>query len=201
MPSKCSAREDSWVLWTARSTLNIHWKDWCWSWNSSILVIWWEQPSYWKSPWCWERLRAEEESVRGWDGWMAIPTQWTWNWANSRRWCGTGRPGMLQSTGLQRVGYDCVTEQQQRLSGFLYLPRGGGESLQKSTVFASAHKQQVNESLVDYQGYSITTFSVNGFLKGCYERLWKKTCYQKWGGFMKGFETAKFPSHGGVMHW
>ena len=91
--------------------LNTWWKDWCWS--SSILVIWWEQPTHWKSPWCWERLRAEgEESVRGWDGWMASPMQWTWNWANLGGWWGTERPGMLQSMGSQRVRHDWVTEQQ-----------------------------------------------------------------------------------------
>ena len=52
-----------------RSTLNIHWKDWCWSWSSSILVIWCTQMTHWKSPWYWKRLRAEgEEGIRGWDG-------------------------------------------------------------------------------------------------------------------------------------
>ena len=66
--------------------------------------------THWKSTWYWERLRAEEEGIRGWDGWMAWSTQWTWTWANSRRWWGTGRPGMLQSMGLQRVGHDWVTE-------------------------------------------------------------------------------------------
>ena len=56
----------------------------------------------WKCPWCWERLRAEEEEgVRGRDGWMTSPMQWTWTWANSGRWWGTGRPGMLQSMELQ----------------------------------------------------------------------------------------------------
>ena len=51
------------------STLNIHWKDWCWRWSSSILVIWCEQTAHQKSPWCWESLRAEgEEGVRGWRG-------------------------------------------------------------------------------------------------------------------------------------
>ena len=45
-----------------------------------------EKPTHWKSPWCWERLRAEgEEGVRGWDGWMASPMQWTWTWASFRR--------------------------------------------------------------------------------------------------------------------
>ena len=56
----------------------------------------------WKCPWCWERERAEgEEVVRGWDGWMASLMQWTWTWANSGRWWGTGRPDMLQSMELQ----------------------------------------------------------------------------------------------------
>ena len=86
----------------------------CWSWSSSILVLLWEQPTHWKSPWCWERLRAEgEEGIRGWDGWMASPMQWTWTWANFGRWGGTGRPGMLQSMGSPRVRHDWVTEQQQ----------------------------------------------------------------------------------------
>ena len=44
-----------------------------------------------------ERLRAEEEGIRGLDGWTASPMQWTWTWANSRRWWGTGRPGVLLS--------------------------------------------------------------------------------------------------------
>ena len=40
-------------------------------------------PTHWKSPWCWERLRAEgEDGIRGWDGWMASLMQWTWTWVN-----------------------------------------------------------------------------------------------------------------------
>ena len=75
-----------------------------WCWDSSILVIWWDQTTLWKSPCCWERLKAEEEEgVRGWDGWTSSLMQWTWAWANSRRWWGTGRPGSLQSMGSQRV--------------------------------------------------------------------------------------------------
>ena len=62
-------------------------------------------------PWCWERLRAGGEGDnREWDGWMASPTQWTWVWVNSRRWWWTGRPGVLQFMGLQRVGHDWATE-------------------------------------------------------------------------------------------
>ena len=45
-----------------------------------------------------------------WDGWMASPTQWTWVWVNSGSWWWAGRPGVLQSMGLQRVGYDWATE-------------------------------------------------------------------------------------------
>ena len=53
-------------------------------------------------PWCWERLRAgREEDYRGWDGWMASPTQRTLVWVNSRSWWQTERPGMLRFTGSQ----------------------------------------------------------------------------------------------------
>jgi len=51
-------------------------------------------------PWCCERLKAEEEGDRRWNGWMASQTQWTRVWANPGRWWRTGRPGMLQSSGL-----------------------------------------------------------------------------------------------------
>ena len=47
---------------------------------------------------------------QGWDGWMASPTQWTWVWVNSGNWWWTGRPGVLQSMGSQRVGHDWATE-------------------------------------------------------------------------------------------
>ena len=51
----------------------------------------------------------EEKGTTGWDGWMASPTQWTWVWVNSRSWWWTGRPGVLRSMGLQRVGHDWAT--------------------------------------------------------------------------------------------
>ena len=62
----------------------------------------------WKTPWCWDGLGAG-----GWDGWMASLTQWRWVWAISGRQWSTGKPGVLQSTGTQRVGHDWATEQQQ----------------------------------------------------------------------------------------
>ena len=70
-----------------------------------------EELTHWKRPWCWERLRARGEGDdRGWDGWMASLTRWTWVWVNSGNWWWTGRPGMLQSMGSQRVRRDWVTE-------------------------------------------------------------------------------------------
>ena len=80
---------------------------WCWS--SNTLATWCEEPTHWKRPWCYERLRAGEEGDRGWDGWMASPTQWTQVWANSRRWWRTGKPGVLSPWG-HRVHGD-TTEQ------------------------------------------------------------------------------------------
>ena len=55
-------------------------------------------------------------SNRGWDGWMASLTQWTWVWANSRRQCKTGKPGVLQSMGSQITGHVSATEQKQHTS-------------------------------------------------------------------------------------
>ena len=66
---------------------------------------------HWKRLWCWERLGAwGEGDDRGWDGWMASPSRWTWVWVNSGSWWWTGRPGVLQFTGSQRVGHDWATE-------------------------------------------------------------------------------------------
>ena len=62
-------------------------------------------------PWCWERLKAGGEGDdRGWDGWMASLTQWTWVWMSSGSSWWTGRTGMLQSMVSRRVGHDWVTE-------------------------------------------------------------------------------------------
>ena len=205
----CGVREDSWESLGLqgdqtnrsyrKSVLNIHWKDWCWSWSSSTLATRCEEQAHWKRPWCWERLRAGgqrmrwldditksmvmsfgkprnwwwtrkpgmlqsmgsqrvrhnwatelnwfigstdaeaeapilwspdvkswligkdpdvgerlkaegEKGNRGWDGWMASLTGWTWVWASSRSWWWTGRPGVLQPMGSQRVGHDWAAE-------------------------------------------------------------------------------------------
>ena len=72
--------------------------------SSNTLATWWEELTYWKRPWCWERLKVGGEGDdRGWDGWMASLTQWTWVWVNSGSWWWTGRPGMVWFMGLQRV--------------------------------------------------------------------------------------------------
>ena len=100
-PLDCSQR---------KSILNIHWKDWCWSWISNTLATWCQELTHLKRPWRWERLKVGEGDDRGWDGWMASPTRWTWVWVNSRSWWWTGRPGVLQSMGSQRVGHHWATE-------------------------------------------------------------------------------------------
>ena len=113
--------EDSWEslglqgdpisLSSRRSVLSVHWKDWCWSWNSNTLATSCKELTHWKRPWCWESLKAGGEGDnRGCDGWMASLTQWTWVWVNSGSWWWTGRPSVLRFMELQRFGHDWVTE-------------------------------------------------------------------------------------------
>ena len=117
----CSVGEDSWESLAQqgdqtspsnrKSVLNIHWKDWCWCWNPNTLATWCEELTHWKRPWCWERLKAGGEGDdRGWDGWMASLTWWTWVWASSGSWWWTGNPGVLHSMGSQRVRHNWVSE-------------------------------------------------------------------------------------------
>ena len=64
-----------------------------------------------KDPDAWERLKAGGEGDdRGWDGWMASPTQWTRVWASSRSWWWTGKPCVLQSMGLRRIRHNWASE-------------------------------------------------------------------------------------------
>ena len=121
MHLNCGIGEDSWQslglqgdptspFWR-RSALGFHWKEWCWSWNSSTLATSCKELTHWKRLWCWEGLGARGEGDdRGWDGWMASPTWRTWVWVNSGSWWWTGRPGVLRFMGLQRVGHDWATE-------------------------------------------------------------------------------------------
>ena len=126
----CGVGEDSWESLGlqgdptspsyGRSVLGVHWKDWCWSWKSNTLATWCEELTHLKKPWGWERLKARGEGDdRGWDSGMASPTQWPWVWISSGSWWWTGKPGMLQSRGLQRVGHNWVTE----LNWHIYIVR------------------------------------------------------------------------------
>ena len=111
-------------------------QDWCWSWNSNTLATWCEDLTHLKRPWCWERLRAGGEGDdRGWDGWMASPTWWTWVWVNSGSWWWTGRPGVLQSMGSQRVGHDWANELNWR-SGKNWQNRSSGRYFQEPILWA-----------------------------------------------------------------
>ena len=106
----CGVGEDSWEslglqgdptspFWR-RSVLGVHWREWCWSWNSITLATSCEELTHWKRLWCWDNLGAGGEGDdRGWDGWMASWTRWTWVWVNSGRWWWTGRPDVLRFMG------------------------------------------------------------------------------------------------------
>ena len=80
---------------------------------ASTLATWCVGLTHWKRPWCWKRLKAEEKGMTE-DEMVGSPTQWTWVWPSSGRWWRTGKPGVLQSIGSQRVGH-WVTEQQGHL--------------------------------------------------------------------------------------
>ena len=108
----CGVREDSWESlglqgeptspsWR-RSVLGVHWKDWCWSWNSNTLASSCGELTHWKRPWCLEGLGAGREGDdRGCNGWMASPSRWAWVLVNYGSWWWTGRPGVLRFMGSQ----------------------------------------------------------------------------------------------------
>ena len=113
MHLNCGVGEDSWESLGLqgyptspsyrKSVLNIHWKNWCWSWHSNILATWCEELTHLKRPWCWERLKVGGKGDnRGWDGWMASQTQWTWVRVNSGSWWWKGRPGVLAMHGVTK---------------------------------------------------------------------------------------------------
>ena len=92
-----------------KSVPHIHWKDWCWSWNSNTWASWCEELIHLEKTLMLEKIEGGRRGRQGWDGWMASLTQRTWVWVNSGSWWWTGRPDMLQSMGSQRVGHDWVT--------------------------------------------------------------------------------------------
>jgi len=121
MLSYCSAGKDSWESLDSKETKPVHPKG-----NQSRMFTGRtdaeaEAPIHWptdvknrltgKDPDAGERLKAGEGDNKGWDGWMASPTQWTWIWTNSARSWRTEKTGVLQSVELQRVRHDLVTKQ------------------------------------------------------------------------------------------
>ena len=119
------------VLWTARrsnqsilrkSVLNIHWKNGCWSWSSNTLATWYKELTQWKTPWGWERLKAEEGDDRGWDDWVTSRIRLTCFWTSSRSSWWTGKPGVVQSMGSQRVGHDWATELNDYMTTMYFAP-------------------------------------------------------------------------------
>ena len=107
-------RIDAFELWCWRRLLRVPWK----AMRSSQSILKNINPEYslegvmlkLKLQYFGYLKAGREGDDRGWDGWMASLTQWTWIWASSGSWLWTGRPGVLQSMGLQRVRYDWVTE-------------------------------------------------------------------------------------------
>ena len=89
--------------------------------------------------------QEEKSGDRGWDGWMASLTQWTGIWANSRRWWRTGKPGVLQSIGLQKIRQNLVTEQQKQCgrAGKEQIPNLGSLALKTYLNSATSSQQKV----------------------------------------------------------
>ena len=108
------------IPWTARRSNQSHPKgdqSWVFIGRTHIKAetpipwaTWCKELTHWKRSWCWERLKVGGEGDdRGWDGWTASPTWWTWVWVDSGMWWASGRSGVLQSTGSQRLGHDWAT--------------------------------------------------------------------------------------------
>ena len=101
MPSNRCALEDSWAPWKAGRSNQSILKEINPEYSLGRLMLklkletWCQHLTHWKRPWCWERMGAGEEGVRGWDGWMASLIQQTWTRANCRRWWGRGKPGAV----------------------------------------------------------------------------------------------------------
>ena len=122
MVLNCDVGEESWESLELQGDQPVHPKgDQSWVFigrtdaEAETPILWPPHAKNWvigkERPWCWERLKVGGEGYdRGWDGWMASPTQWKLVWVNSENWWWTGRPGVLQSMGSQRVEHDWATE-------------------------------------------------------------------------------------------
>ena len=120
-----------------KSTLNIHWKDWGWSWSSNTLATWCKELTPWKRPWCWERLKAErkgttEDEMVGWHHRLNGH-----EFEQTLDWWWIGKPGVLQSTWSQRVGHAWVTKLNKIVVFNLCFPLESPVSLLNNTVLLS----------------------------------------------------------------
>ena len=120
--------------------------------------------SHCKRPWCWERLKAGGEGDnRGWDGWTASLTQWTWGWTSSGCWWQTEKHGMLQSKGSQSqtrlsnwtelskiTEYKTNTDQKRKT--YCFILRMNGQKLNFNTVYLKLLliKRKLNISITNY---------------------------------------------------
>ena len=116
-------------------------KDYWWSWSSSTLTTCCEEPTHWKKPCYWERLRVGGEGGdREWNRWMASLNQWTWVWTNFCRQWRSEMTGVLKSMESQRAGHNSTTEQTNKknrnvIFWYLYLSgEGNGTPLQYSCL-------------------------------------------------------------------
>ena len=120
MVLNCGVGEDSRVPWTSRRSNQLTLKEISPEYSLEGLMLklklWYfghlmQRIGSLKRACCWERLKAGGEGDdREWDAWMASLIQWTWVWVNSGNWWWTGRPDVVQSIGLQRVGQDWETD-------------------------------------------------------------------------------------------
>ena len=126
----------------------MHWRDRCWSWNSSPLASWCEELTYLKRFWCWDWLKAGGEGDdRGWNGWMASPIQWAWVSVNSGSWWWTGRPGVLQSMGSRRVRHNWIT---------------------------GLNWTELNWIYIGWINIRVVVYSTKNIFKSCDKLLWKR---------------------------
>ena len=146
--------------------------NWCGSWNSNTLATWCKELTYLNRPRCWERLKAGGEGDdRGWEGWMASLTQWTWTWVNSgsSRW--TGRAGVLQSLRSQRVRHDWVMElKRTRGHRAVYdwpLTWHSLDWLHFSSLLLCSHCSDLSHQSILWKSQTYKTFICTSFLHGC----------------------------------